>query len=590
MAALLDQFGRPMGTTKENAIAELKAAAGQIKLRAAYDAAQTTRDNSRHWRFADDLSAASANTLAVRKILRTRSRYECLQSNAFGRGIVNTLATDFVSTGPRLQIETEDQSLKQRIERRWHEWTRAVRLNKKLRTARLSKCVDGEAFLVAITNPRLRTPVQLDIRGIEADQISTPGWADGLQRGAVDGVRFDTSTGDPLEYDLLNEHPGDRGFVGALRTGSRPLDARDVIHLFNSDRPGQCRGIPELTPSLPLFAMLRRYTLATVQAAETAANYAAVIETQQGAFEDSETAAEVFEAFSSVEIERGMMATLPFGYKLSQLKAEQPTTNFVTFRDAILGEIARPVSMPRNKVLGDSSGYNFSSSRVDHQIYYHGINVERGDWEVEALDRVFEWWLDEAIFIPGYIDLPAGVHISRRWTWPQPASVNPLQDAQTAIQLIQAGLRLESDYLAEQQIDPEEFYAARDREDTRRHERLRLEEIANRGETPAENVGASAPGFGPTGDGGSPGESGGGDAATVAPPGEFANLKRAKLIRNNKAIDDALAKLGSGEWTVARARVFLGSVGLTAQTIDALLDGYEDPDAEAADETTNAAA
>jgi lambda family phage portal protein len=583
MVALLDQFGRPMGATKETAIAELRAAAGQIKLRAAYDAAQTTRDNSRHWRFADDLSAASANTLAVRKILRTRSRYECLQNNAFGRGIANTLATDFVSTGPRLQIETTDQALKQRIERRWHEWTRAVKLNKKLRTARLTKTVDGEAFLMAITNPRLRTPVQLDIRGIEADQISTPGWADGLQRGAVDGVRFDTETGEPIEYDLLNEHPGDRGFVGSLRTGSRQLDARDVIHLFATDRPGQCRGIPELTPSLPLFAYLRRFTLATIQSAETAASYAAVIETQAGAFEDAEEQAEIFESFSTVEIERGMMAALPFGYKLSQLKAEQPTTGYVTFRDAILCEIARPVNMPRNKVLGDSSGYNFSSSRVDHQIYYHGINVERADWEIEALDRIFEWWMDEAVFIPGYIDLPPATYVSRRWTWPQPASVNPLQDAQTAIALIDAGLRLESDYLAEQQIDPEEFYAARDREDTRRHERLRLEQIATRGETAPP---VTSPGFG------DPNQTTG-DASAVTdaappPPSEFANMKRSQLINNNKAIDDALGKLGSGEWTVKRARVFLASVGLTAQTIDALLDGYEDPDAEAADETADA--
>jgi lambda family phage portal protein len=481
---IVDQFGRPMTTTKDEAIAELRAAAaGFARLRAAYDAAAITKENSRHWRWADDLSAAAANTLAVRRVLRTRSRYECLQSNAFGRGIVNTLATDFVSTGPRLQVDTRDRALAGRIEAAWGQWTRAVRLNKKLRTARLAKCVDGEAFLLAVNNPRLRGPIQLDIRGIEADQISTPGWMDGRTVDAVDGIRFDRTTGDPVEYDLLNEHPGDRGVVTTAGTGARPLDARDVIHLYNVDRPGQARGVPELTPSLPLFAYLRRYTLATVQAAETAADFAAVLKTQSGAFESEGEGAEIFAPFEGVEIDRGMMAALPYGYELQQFKAEHPTTTFVQFRDALLLEIARPVNMPRNKVLGDSSGYNYSSARMDHQIYYHAVDVERGDWDIECLDRIFEWWLDEAFLVGMFDDFSQGgvpATFAHRWTWPKAMSVNPLQDAQTAIQLIDAGLLLEDDYLHEHQIDPDTFHRRRAEQDARRAGRLTVDDVPGR--------------------------------------------------------------------------------------------------------------
>jgi len=49
------------------------------------------------------------------------------------------------------------------------------------------------------------------------------------------------------------------------------------------------------------------------------------------------------------------------------------------------------------------------------------------------------------------------------------------------------------------------------------------------------------------------------------------------------AIDDGLNKVKSGEWTVQRARVFYGSIGLTQQTIDNLLDEFEpatEPDAD----------
>lgn len=462
---ILDEFGRPLrSTTKDKAIAELKATA-ERSLKAMYDAAQTTDENSRHWRFADDLSAAASNSLAVRQVLRRRSRYECLQSNSFCKGMVTTLANDFISTGPRLQVQLPDRELAHRIEAGWHRWTREVRLNKKLRTARLSKCVDGEAFLVAITNRRIRGPVQLDIRGIESDQISTPGWIDGSSSEAVDGIRFDRSTGDPIEYHMLRNHPGERGMV-ISPSAKVDLDPTDVLHVFNVDRPGQARGVPELTPSLPLIPFVRRYTLATVAAAEVAASYAAVLKTQTGFFSAED--AEVFKPYSSVEIERGMMAALPYGYELQQLKAEQPTANFEEFRASLMMEIARPIHMPRNKVLGDSSRYNFSSAKMDDQIYYHAIDIERGDWDIDVLDRVFEWWLDEALFVPGFLDMPAMEYVPRVWTWPKPKPVQPYQDARAVTHLLDSGLLLEEDYLHSQQIDPDHFYRAREEQAIRR--------------------------------------------------------------------------------------------------------------------------
>lgn len=453
---LVDPYGRPLPTTAERS----RAAAGKLyraKLRAAYDAAQTTSENAKHWRWADDLSAAEANSLDVRRTLRSRARYECLQSNSFAKGIVCTLANDFVSTGPGLQIQLDRKDLARRMERAFTAWARQVRLVRKLRTARLAKCVDGEAFILATTNPRLRGPVKLDIRLVEADQISTPGWADAsLDPGAVDGIRFDR-WGNPQIYHQLPYHPGDRHGVGNWGEPI-PLDPDNVIHLFNHERPGQVRGIPEVTPALPLFAMARRYTLATVLAAETAADFVAILQTQSGAF--AEDGMKPQDPFESVDIDRGMMTALPYGYDLSQLKAEQPTTTYVEFRNALLQEIARCLHMPTNKARGDSSGYNYSSARLDHQIYYHALDVERGDWEVECLDRIFEWWLDEALLATSDFrgQLPPIEELPHRWTWKPAISVNPLQDAKTNILLLEAGLLTEREYLIREGQDPESHW------------------------------------------------------------------------------------------------------------------------------------
>ena len=93
----------------------VKAVLGLPKwIRARFDAAQTTKDNAKHWAAAEFLSADAEADPAVRKTLRTRARYE-VQNNSYARGIVSTLANDTVGTGPRLQMLVEDEELNRRV-------------------------------------------------------------------------------------------------------------------------------------------------------------------------------------------------------------------------------------------------------------------------------------------------------------------------------------------------------------------------------------------------------------------------------------------------------------------------------------------
>ena len=131
---------------------------------------------------------------------------------------------------------------------------------------RLARAADGESFGLLTSNPRVDSQVQLDVKLIEADQIAAPGLE--LDRGRyVDGILFDVH-GNALSYDILREHPGDNAF--SLANNYYSVGAASVIHYFRCDRPGQIRGIPDITPALPLFAQLRRFTLAVLAAAETA--------------------------------------------------------------------------------------------------------------------------------------------------------------------------------------------------------------------------------------------------------------------------------------------------------------------------------
>jgi len=392
-------------------------------VRGRYDAATINDDNRRHWANADGLSANAANSPEVRRRLRNNARYE-VANNSYAKGIVLTLANDCIGTGPRLQMLTDNPEVNRVIETAFAEWARLIRLAEKLRTMRMGKAEDGEGFGIIVNNPTLSMPVQLDLRLVEADQVATPFFTP-MASYAVDGIVFDTSW-NPVEYHVLRNHPGDTVRVQTLEYDT--VKAEAVIHYFRADRPGQARGIPEIMSALPLFAQLRRYTLAVIAAAETAADHALVIYTDAPANGEADS----LEAMDTVELEKRMATVMPGGWKLAQTQAEQPTTTYAEFKKEVLNEIARCLNMPFNIAAGNSSGYNYSSGRLDHQTYYKAIRVEQSHIETVVLDRILNAWLSEAVLIEGLLPQPArikGARFAHQWFWDGHEHVDPAKEA-----------------------------------------------------------------------------------------------------------------------------------------------------------------
>ncbi|GIK26797.1 MAG: phage portal protein [Betaproteobacteria bacterium] len=397
-----------------------------LVVRGKYDAAQTTHENRRHWANADHLSADAAMGADVRRVLRSRARYE-VANNSYAKGIVLTLANYVVGTGPRLQMLTDDPEANRLIEREFTRWAKAIGLAHKLRTMRIAQCETGECFSLLTSNPRITAPVQLDLRLIEADQVSTPFGVRPTDEGAVDGIVFD-GFGNPVGYYVLRRHPGDQR---AWRAGVGDYDlmpAEAVVHLFRAERPGQSRGVPEITSSLSLFATLRRYTLAVLGAAEQAALPSGVIYTDAPA--DAESAA--VEPMDTVEMDRGTWMTMPYGWKIGQVKAEQPTTVYGDFKHEVINEIARCLNMPFNIAAGNSSGYNYASGRLDHQAFFKAIRVDQNFLGDMVLDRLLKAWLDEAVLIEGYLPQwlrQLGVDLPHQWFWDGLEHVDPQKEA-----------------------------------------------------------------------------------------------------------------------------------------------------------------
>jgi hypothetical protein len=150
---------------------------------------------------------------------RVRGRYE-VANNSYARGIVLTLANDCVGTGPRLQMLTDEEPTNRQVEQEFLRWTEAVSLPEKLRTLRIARAQDGEAFCMLTANPKLDSPVSggASIRCY----YGNPAAADGQDPPSVWDSGFKGVW--HLHDDLLNSVTG----VAATDTGTVGFSAAKV--------------------------------------------------------------------------------------------------------------------------------------------------------------------------------------------------------------------------------------------------------------------------------------------------------------------------------------------------------------------------
>ena len=403
--------------------AELKLKEAQERLhyiygiQATYDAAQTTQDNAQHWAAADALSADGANNPDVRYRLRVRSRYE-VANNSYAQGIVLTLANHCIGSGPRLQLLGGEEKRNRDLEASFHAWATEVHLGRKLRTMRTARATDGETFAQMVTNEGLSHEVKLDLQLLGAEMVATPQAGVGEEgvEPDVDGIVLD-EFGNPETYYVLDEHPGD---AARFSVSGHPVKATEMIHWFRAERPGQHRGVPEIMPGLPLFAQLRRWTLAELDAAEAAARPTLVLQGMASANVD-----ETVKPLDEIELQRNWMTAMPLGYELGQVKSEHPATTYEMFKRELLNEIARCVHMPYNIAACNSSGYNYSSGRLDHQTYFVSVRIDQSECEEMALDPILRAWLSEKDGRMTKAELPA-----HQWFWDAPEPVDETKRAE----------------------------------------------------------------------------------------------------------------------------------------------------------------
>lgn len=425
-----------------------------------YDAALTDR-------LSEDLtvSLTSANAEILTSLTGTRSRARRAQrDDPYAAGMVRTWRNNIAGHDPfRLEMKAGQRNAKGRlipepdtnreIEEQWRLAGKRKNCTVRRDMARLEMyhCLvasmkrDG-GILARHHRAYPGNPFGYAVELIEIDRLDQNWNRPQVGTGAEIqfGIEMDAWHG-PIAYHILTRHPGDVFAFSNQPKYRERVPAADIIPLWNlRDRAGQYVGMSEMASIIKHLHRIEQHDISVVTASINAACKSFWLKKTPGqtpAPYSGDRQDEDGRKFSNME--PGTMEELPEGLEPVMLDPKQPTEAYAPFTQQNLRKIASGIGQTYHGLANDYASINFSSGRLGEMETREGYKVDQRQVVDQFVDEYFCEWLKYAI-LSGRVNQPisrleelcqaASFH-GRRWGY-----INPLQDAQASILLIESGL------------------------------------------------------------------------------------------------------------------------------------------------------
>ena len=304
----------------------------------------------------------------------------------------------------------------------------------KQRESQLSTVQSGEA-LIRRRRRRLTdgltVPLQLEV--IEADYLDTHRDEDLPNGGAIiQGIEFGP-IGDVRAYHLFRDHPGN--FRTADLSTTR-VPARDIIHLFRGDRPGQTRGVPwGASIIVPVKDLQDGKVSESVRrkVASCFTGFVHDIETPSDAAVNLVPGSDPMKPVG--RLSPGQLIGLPPGKSITFARPPE-AVGFKEFMEVGLHEVAVGMEVPYEALSGDLAGVSFSSGRIGRLDF---LDEVQSYVQLEFIPvwcwRVWEWFIDAAI-LAGELQEPSAAN----WQAKPPRMIEPGREVAAKIRSMAAGL------------------------------------------------------------------------------------------------------------------------------------------------------
>ena len=351
--------------------------------------------------------------------------------------------------------------------------------------------LDGEVLIRL--RPRsatdgLAVPLQLQVLEIDWLDSSRTGNAPDSRNRIVNGIEYDL-LGKVSAYWLWDAHPGDTGLLSAMRTTSRRVDARSVIHLYNPERPGQGRGFSRLAPVIGRARDLAIYEDAEIARKNLEQRLAVLYSGDPDllASPGADGREPDVKTGDLGELPSGSMVRLPAGSSVNVV-TPNAAGGYAEYIKLQLHLIAAGMGVTYEMLTGDGSDVNFSSARILRMNMKR--NVEAMQWLVLVpmlLQPIFRAFVDAAALAGRVRRADYRMDV----TFPRWDYVNPQQEIAADTAEIAAGISSISEKIRARGYEPEKVYTelaadiARLREDGLLEGLLAMQGKAMPGATPA---------------------------------------------------------------------------------------------------------
>lgn len=461
----------------QNRPAPRPAGSAPSRMDAGLNVARRSDDTANHWLFARPETPAAAVRPRDRAEARTKAREEYL-NNPYGAGFAETFALYLIGSGPRLRFtgyeapsrQSADRDLIRYVEIQWRNWADSVRLAKTLRLAVKTLVVDGEVFLLESANPK-REIFGINYQVLDPQRIGNPrgkNWTPTQQ----DGLFFD-EFGNLEAFCVYDVPEYESSYYDSGRYKIIPAD--NIHFTFKENLPESTRGWSWFAPVLESMGRLRDYEDGVIEAAKSAANTFATIETQSGYLNgDSNLFVEPtsYYPWESHAPQRNRVIQLPPETTMKAFQPAQPATDVPAFIAHQVARIGRGMGLTRNRSTGSSHEYNFASGKLDSQPFDLLLKCLQKDLlELDILDRLFADFY--RAILPDLYARFGGVPSLREadwcWSWPGAPLVDAEGEARANAILIEQGVKTRREIFDELHPDAcwddvkEEILAERER-------------------------------------------------------------------------------------------------------------------------------
>lgn len=438
--------------------------------------------------------------------LRQRARMLYMASPV-ATAAINTNRTKVVGTGLTMRSTIDRDTLgaapeaakawQKQAEAEWRLWCKkqncdALGLNSFAGLQQLvmkSWLMSGDVFvLIKRAKATPLNPYTMRLHVIEADRVSTPAeyggglTVSGFTEGKVpegkpgagnkiyDGVEVDES-GHVAAYYISNVYPlqvtSEVPKWTRVEAYGRKTGLPNILHIVDSERPDQYRGVPYLAQVIEPLLQLRRYTESELMAAlvqsfftawiQTETNPAAVPFGEVGAGDiagvpssnpdDTNPEDNISNDPNEYEMGPGTVAHLAPGETIAFGNPNIPTAGFETFVKTLCRLVGSALELPYD-VLVKEFNSSYSASRGALLEAWEAFKMRRA-WLVEDFCQpVYELFIAEAVALgrikaPGFFSDPLvrEAWCGTRWIGPVQGSLDPKKEAEAALLLVDQAIK-----------------------------------------------------------------------------------------------------------------------------------------------------